>query len=168
MILFDFSKNIFMEKLLENSCPDGIHFLIEFFGCDKKQLDSVDFWKKTLKDGCKKSSIPVLKEYFYKFNPNGVTGFFLLASSHVSVHTWPEYNYVACDVFSCSPQKETEKLVDFLKQKVSNSNVSVKKINRGYKFFDFKKMINKDAELVIPIFSTGEDMKIKDRRLSAK
>lgn len=157
-----------MEKLLENSCPDGIHFLIEFFGCDKKQLDSVNFWKKTLKDGCKKSNIPVLKEYFYKFNPNGVTGFFLLASSHISVHTWPEYNYVACDVFSCSPQKETKKLVDFLKKEVSNSSVSVRKINRGYKFFDFKKIINKDAELIIPIFSTGEDMKIKVEKIVGK
>jgi spermidine synthase len=157
-----------MKKLLENSYPDGIHFLIEFFGCNKKQLNSVEFWREVMGTGCGKFNIPVLKEYFYKFNPEGITGFFLLASSHLSVHTWPEYNYAACDVFSCSPQNATKKLVDFLIQHVSYDKVSIKKIKRGYKFFDFQRIINEENELVIPIFSTNKEIKIKIKNIIGK
>lgn len=157
-----------MKKLLENSCPDGIHFLIEFFGCDEKQLSDVEFWKKTFKKGCNDFKIPILKEYFYSFEPDGLTGFFLLASSHISVHTWPEYNYAACDVFSCSPQNGTKKLVDFLSQSVLHDKIKIKKIKRGYKFFDFQKIISKEEELVIPIFSTGEEMKIRVKNIVGK
>lgn len=31
----------------------------------------------------------------------GVTGVALLAESHITVHTWPETNYAAFDVFMC-------------------------------------------------------------------
>lgn len=157
-----------MEKILENSSPDGVHFLIEFFGCEEKQLNNIEFWKKTFKEGCHKSHIPVLGEYFYSFQPNGLTGFFLLASSHISVHTWPEYNYAACDVFSCSPENQTKKLVNFLTQNVLHANVSIKKIKRGYKFFNLQKIINERNELVVPILSTGKKMEIKVKEVIGK
>ena len=31
----------------------------------------------------------------------GITGFVLIAESHISIHTFPERNYVNIDVFSC-------------------------------------------------------------------
>lgn len=157
-----------MKKILKNSHPDGVHFLIEFFGCNEKQIDDMNFWKDILKGGTKKFNLPVLGDSFYRFDPSGITGFLLLASSHVSVHTWPEYNYVACDVFSCSPYKKTKELVDFLIGKVSHKKVDIKEFERGYKFFDFQKIINNKCELAIPIFSTGEKMKIKVKNVIGK
>ncbi len=32
---------------------------------------------------------------------NGITAFQVIAESHISIHTWPEYNYFSFDVFSC-------------------------------------------------------------------
>ena len=157
-----------MQKILENSSPDGLHFMIEFFGCEEGQLNDIEFWRKTFSEGCSLAKIPILNDFFYGFKPKGLTGFFLLGSSHISVHTWPEYNYAACDVFSCSPQNQTKKLVDFLTQNISHEKISIKKSKRGYKFFDFQKIINKNEELVIPVFSTGEDMKIKIKNIVGK
>lgn len=157
-----------MKKLLENSQPDGIHFLIEFLGCDEKQIDRVLFWKKTLKKGADSAGISVINDHFYRFDPHGVTGFLLLASSHVSVHTWPEYKYVACDVFSCSSQKKTKIFVDYLMAKVSHEKVNVKVLKRGYKFFNFQKIINNKNAFVIPVYSTGKEMKIKTKNIIGK
>ena len=36
-----------------------------------------------------------------KFEPQGVTAIALLAESHISIHTWPESNYSAVDIFTC-------------------------------------------------------------------
>jgi S-adenosylmethionine decarboxylase len=31
----------------------------------------------------------------------GVTGVAMLAESHISIHTWPELDYIALDIFMC-------------------------------------------------------------------
>ncbi len=119
-------------RQLKNSNPNGEHYLINFFGCDKKQINSVDFWKKVLPASIDNSKMAVLKSFFYEFNLQGITGFLLLSSSHLSIHTWPEYQYVACDLFSCSDKDDTKKAIDYLKKKIKYSRAEIKKIKRGY------------------------------------
>lgn len=119
-------------KRLKNSNPAGDHYLINFFGCDEKQINFVNFWKKILPASINKSNMTVLKSFFYEFNPKGITGFLLLSSSHLSIHTWPEYGYIACDLFSCSGKDDADKVVDYLKNTIKHSSVEIKKIKRGY------------------------------------
>lgn len=110
----------------------AVHYLMCFHGCDKKQINSLSFLKKNLMRAVLKTKIDILHTHFYKFKPVGITGFLLLSSSHVSIHTWPEHNYAACDVFSCSVEKETIKIVDYLIANISHNKVKVKKEKRGY------------------------------------
>jgi len=119
---------------LENSNPDGIHYLIGLFGCDKEQIDSVKFWESLLPESLQGTKMTILDSHFYKFDPQGVTGFLLLSASHISIHTWPEYGYVACDLFSCSGEDESKVVVDFLVKNIKNSKVEMQKICRGYKY----------------------------------
>lgn len=155
-------------KIIKNSKPDGVHYLIGLFGCSEQQTDNLKFWKETLIKGAQKNNIPILYNKFYKFKPQGVTGFLLLASSHLSIHTWPEYNYVACDVFSCSPKQDTDNLVQYVLKNVNNTRSCVKQIERGYKFFNFEKFINDEDELVVPIFSNDETVKVKIKKILGK
>ena len=90
---------------MKNNNPDGIHYLIEFFGCDAEQIDSKTFCEKVLSESVKGTTMKVLHSYFHKFSPRGITGFLLLSSSHISVHTWPEKGYAACDIFTCASKK---------------------------------------------------------------
>ncbi|MFA6383228.1 MAG: adenosylmethionine decarboxylase [Parcubacteria group bacterium] len=133
----------------KNSNPNGIHYLIEFFGCEAEQIDSVDFWKKILPEAVKGTTMGVLHSYFHKFNPKGVTGFLLLSSSHISVHTWPENGYVACDIFTCSSKKETDLVLARLTEGVIHDHANIEKVNRGYQFLN------------LPIFCNGDMMKIE-------
>jgi len=120
-------------KNLHNSSPNGIHFLMEFFGCDSQQLNSIEFWKKLLMDAIADAEIRVLNEHFYQFTPHGITGYLLLSASHISIHTWPEYSYVACDVFSCSGDDEAMNIVSYIKKNLKYEKTKTRKIKRGFK-----------------------------------
>jgi len=157
-----------MKSKIKNSKPSGTHYLISFYGCDERQINSAEFWDTILCAGVKNAGIPILHNHFYEFNPHGITGFVLLAASHVSIHTWPEYKYVACDVFSCSPEVETGNLVRHIVKAVTHTSKDIKKMSRGFRFFDFKKHINKHNQLIMPVFSTGGEMKIDVRSILAE
>lgn len=134
---------------MKRKTPNGIHYLIEFFGCDSEQIDSVEFWKKTLPECVNGTSMEVLHSYFHKFQPQGVTGFLLLSSSHISVHTWPDQGYVACDIFTCASRKETDLAFERLKKEVKHEHMNADVVSRGFQFLN------------LPIFCNGEEMKIE-------
>lgn len=118
---------------LENPTPDGVHYFVDFFGCETSQIDTVGFWEKVLPESVEKSKMTVLKSFFYEFEPHGVTGFLLLSSSHLSIHTWPEHQYVACDVFSCSTDGETKKIIKYLEKNIKHERIQINKQKRGFK-----------------------------------
>ena len=43
----------------------------------------------------------VLGDTFHRFSPQGVTGIVAIAESHISIHTWPERDFAAIDIFVC-------------------------------------------------------------------
>lgn len=124
---------------LHNSPPDGVHYLLEFFGCAKEQLDSLPFWKKLLSKAIADSSITVLNKHFYRFSPHGITGYLLLSASHISIHTWPEYAYVTCDVFSCGGEVETKGIVKQIKNNLTHKKTRTRKLKRGFRVCSYAK-----------------------------
>ena len=74
------------------------HVLFELEGCPfeeeiKSALDKFnneEHIKFCLFHAAEASHSKVLKVETQKFVPQGVTGFALLADSHLSIHTWPE------------------------------------------------------------------------------
>jgi S-adenosylmethionine decarboxylase len=139
----------------------GGHYIIDFFGCDPHQINKIKFWKKELPLAVKEAGMDILHSHFHEFDPQGITGFLLLSSSHLSIHTWPEYNYVAFDIFSCSHGEETKKAVDYLKSKLEHSRAEKRYIKRGYVTQEF---------LESPIYSTGktEHIRINTKLAEAK
>jgi len=118
---------------MHNSLPDGVHYLLEFFGCAKEQMDSLPFWRKLLRQAVKDSDFTVLNKHFYKFSPHGITGYLLLSSSHISIHTWPEFRYVTCDIFSCGGEDETKGIVKHISAGVCHEKMRRRKLKRGFR-----------------------------------
>jgi len=80
----------------------GPHVIADLHDVSAELLGSIDFWKEILIDGAKKSGATVLSDHFHHFGDGyGLTGVIVLAESHISIHTWPEKNYAAIDVFMC-------------------------------------------------------------------
>ena len=114
------------------------HILIDVrFDKYPDELEDVDFWKNFGKEALDKGNYSMLKEHFHSFKPVGVSGFWLLSESHLSVHTWPEVKHVFMDLFSCGSKVNTKKTVDHLIggfEKKKGHVFVCKELERGFVF----------------------------------
>jgi S-adenosylmethionine decarboxylase len=63
--------------------------------------------------------------------PNGaITLVLILAESHLSIHTWPEENLVAIDLFSCGAI-DGRRVIDELSRRLELAGVSITEVGRG-------------------------------------
>lgn len=83
------------------------HVMIDLYGCNPELLANEVFLRKVLDDypariGMEKVS-PVDLRYITTSNPldDGLSGFVIIATSHISLHAWPPYGMVNMDIFSC-------------------------------------------------------------------
>jgi len=90
------------------------HILFELEGCPFSTLNDEEHIKFCLFHAAEASHSKVLKIETQKFLPQGVTGFALLAESHLSIHTWPEKGVAKCDIFTCGAKSTPEKAVEYL------------------------------------------------------
>jgi len=82
--------------------PSGTHLLADFYGIAPAALVSCEAIDRLLRDGAQAAGATILHSYFHSFgNAQGVTGVVLLAESHISIHTWPEFGFAAADIFMC-------------------------------------------------------------------
>ena len=95
------------------------HILIELYRCDFEKLNDESFLRCALNRAAKLAKATVLNLISNKFEPQGVTAIALLAESHISIHTWPESNYSAVDIFTCGqnmlPELASQYLIEALK-----------------------------------------------------
>ena len=66
-----------------------------------------------------------------KFEPQGVTAIALLAESHISIHTWPESNYSAVDIFTCGQNMMPELASQYLIEALMAKEHSLRVIQRN-------------------------------------
>ena len=94
------------------------HLLLELYRCNYEKLNDESFLRCTLNRASKLAKATVLNLISNKFEPQGVTAIALLAESHISIHTWPESNYSAVDIFTCGqnmlPELASQYLIEAL------------------------------------------------------
>lgn len=107
----------------------GNHLIVDLFGASK--LDDVDHMERAMRRCVEEAGATMLNIDLHHFTPNGgVSGVAVLSESHISVHTWPEADYGAFDVFMCGDAKP-HLCVDILKEEFGARDVVVKTHRRG-------------------------------------
>jgi len=103
----------------------GKHLIVDFWGASS--LDDCQIIEAAMREAASSSGATLLHVHLHKFTSGGgVTGVALLAESHISVHTWPERNFAAFDVFMCGrakPEVAVEVLKKVFKPEQSQSKV---------------------------------------------
>ncbi len=90
--------------------------LADFYGCNSSILDNMENIRSIAHQMCDEIHAEIIKECYHKFEPVGITYMAVISTSHFSVHTWPEYQYAAVDIFSCDetiPREIAEKMARF-------------------------------------------------------
>lgn len=68
---------------------------------------------------------------FHEFKPFGVSGVVVIAESHLSIHTWPEYRYAAVDIFTCGKSIDPEQAVEHIAGGFQCPQPSIVEVKRG-------------------------------------
>ena len=125
--------NIKSEYQSDNLCNfQGNHLLLELYGCNSEKLNDELYLRCQLNSAAKLAKASVLNIVSNKFEPFGVTAIALLAESHLSIHTWPESQYSAIDIFTCGRNMKPTLASQFLIESLEASNHLLKTIVRDY------------------------------------
>lgn len=108
----------------------GQHVIAEFIGCES--LNDYDNLKSVLQIAAEQAGATLLHVHTHKFSPQGMTGVAVLAESHISVHTWPEFGYAAVDVFTCGQHVQVGKAIDVLSDFFQPQSLNIITLGRGY------------------------------------
>ena len=107
----------------------GMHVIVDLWGASK--LDDPKFIEQALVRAAEHAGAHVLSCDFHHFQPNGgVSGVVVLSESHISIHTWPERDFAAVDVFMCGDARPLD-TVPILREAFNPERVSVQELRRG-------------------------------------
>ena len=110
------------------------HFLLELYRCDYEKLNDESFLRCTLNNAAKFANARVLNLISNKFEPQGITAIALLAESHLSIHTWPEAQYSAVDIFTCGQNMKPDISCKYLIQALMAEEHLLRVITRNPSF----------------------------------
>ena len=117
----------------------GQHLTIDASFCNRKKLTEQSLVydilnKLPAKLGMTKMTLPqVVKWLDPGANIPGISGFVMIAESHISIHTFPEKEYVFIDLFSCKGF-DVESAVKLLVDAFESKKYTEKVIDRGLDF----------------------------------
>ena len=109
----------------------GRHMLLELFDCDADVINSLEAVKGTLVEAAKRAQATIVDVVFHEFNPFGISGVVVIAESHLSIHTWPEYRYAAVDIFSCGDVLQPDVAANYMVEQFAAERTSIVEMQRG-------------------------------------
>jgi len=109
----------------------GRHVLLELYDCDAEVLKDLEKVRGEMVEAARRAQATIVTVTFHEFNPFGISGVVVISTSHLSIHTWPEYRYAAVDIFSCGEVVQPQAAIDHLAQVFGAERISVVELQRG-------------------------------------
>lgn len=109
----------------------GRHVLADFRGVAAERLTDAATLETQLVAAAKAAGAHVLSAHFHHFGEGaGVTGVVMLSESHISIHSWPEHQFAALDIFMCGAA-QPELALAWLQDALAPATVRVTTVARG-------------------------------------
>jgi len=126
----------------------GTHLLVELKDCDAEAIRNLQYVREMMVSAAREANATVVDVAFHEFSPFGISGMVVIAESHLSIHTWPEYSYAAVDIFTCGDTIKPDVAARYLIEKFQSKNPTIVEMKRGIISHSEKKLPHKvcDAE----------------------
>ncbi len=109
----------------------GRHVLCEAYECEPEVLNNVEVVEKIMVDAAVYAGAEVREVAFHKFSPQGVSGMVIISESHLALHTWPEFEYAAIDVFTCGDSVNPWDACKYILEKFMAKRSMANEVKRG-------------------------------------
>ncbi len=129
----------------------GRQILVEFYKCNSTILKDVANIEKYMLEAAVLAKATIVRHTFHAFSPFGVSGVVVIAESHIAIHTWPEYNYAAVDIFTCGETIDPWIIYKYLENKFESQQSSNMEMKRGLFELKDKKLLHKPETPLIKV-----------------
>lgn len=95
---------VYLNKISkEDKLVHGYHIYGNLYGCDKELLRNEKYLQQIITNAAILSNMKLVSVHYHKFGQDsGISIIAIVAESHISIHTWPEYEFATVDVYTCS------------------------------------------------------------------
>jgi S-adenosylmethionine decarboxylase proenzyme len=108
-----------------DSLSSGKHLICDIKNIKNESLmNDINGLKNMLDTICERYLFTILNKAEHCFTPQGITILYLLSESHISVHTFPERNYIAMDIYTCKDYPNNDVYVEIQNYLTSNFDSS--------------------------------------------
>ncbi len=117
----------------------GLHLTLDAYGCSQEELANLDTIYEFLDRAPDLIQMTkIMPPYVFKYQAqvpedSGVSGFVLIAESHISIHTFPERAYLSLDIFSCK-DFDYDKAVAYATKLFGITRHEINLLDRGLEF----------------------------------
>ncbi|WP_316783936.1 S-adenosylmethionine decarboxylase [Pedobacter frigiditerrae] len=100
------------------SYKPGLHILSEFTSTKSTYLSSFEPCKELFNSLIELNELQKVGEVYHNFENGGFTAVICLTESHLSIHTWPEYELATFDIFLSNYKKDNTLKVNLIYNEV--------------------------------------------------
>lgn len=108
----------------------GYHLIADLKGCSLSKIESLEFVQNTLKSAVSVGGATFIKDFAHQFSPYGISAVVIIAESHITFHSWPEFRAVAIDLFTCSSEMKPDLMINFLKEAFEATSIETQHLSR--------------------------------------
>ncbi|MBM2827453.1 MAG: adenosylmethionine decarboxylase proenzyme [Dehalococcoidia bacterium] len=116
-----------------------MHLILDGYGGDPQKLQDLEHIYGLLDSYPSRIGMTkIMPPYVFRYHGVteqdwGVSGFVLIAESHISIHTFPERAYINVDIFSCK-SFEAEKAIENLRNEFRLARIETRLLERGLEY----------------------------------
>jgi S-adenosylmethionine decarboxylase len=67
-------------------------------------------------------------------DPGGVSGFVMIAESHISIHTFPLRGFISADVYTCQNSLDIERICQYFAEAFELQDLEINVVKRGTRY----------------------------------
>jgi len=118
----------------------GMHLMVDGYGCDRNRLEDLSLIYNFLSEYPSQMNMTkIMPPYVFRYDGGrkpedwGISGFVLIAESHISIHTFPEKSYLSVDIFSCK-DFDADQAISQIEKAFAIKKSEIKLLDRGLEF----------------------------------